>query len=1012
MQCFRSPICVILGSLFLIAVVAFISMHHPAIASQPAMPVGPYSQVPNDQAPLAPLAEAAQMRVPAGFNVSLFAGEPDVAQPIALTTDDRGRVWVGECFSYPIWAPEGNDTVLRFDDPHDTGHFASRTVVWDKANNLTGIEVGFGGMWLCCAPHILFVPIDQKTGRPSGAPKVVLDGWSVKGAHNIVNCLQWGPDGWLYGLNGNGAPSRVGPPDMPESQRTPISSGIWRYHPTKHIFEVVAHGLVNPWGLDYDDYGQMFATHCVLAHLWHVVPGAHFPRLRDAGEDPDTYEFIQATSDHLHWGGGDWSTSRGGKGIHSEAGGGHAHAGAMVYLADNWPEKYRGSIFMCNLHGNRVNNDLLVRSGSGYVGKHGKDFLFSSDPWFRGLNLKYGPDGAVYINDWCDSGECHNQVKVDRTNGRIYKIAYGTPTAPPADLDLAKLSDLELVKLQTSPNDWYVRHARRLLQERFAAGHDMGDAQRALLEMFAADQSVPHKLRAVWALHVIAADSPQFLIEQLHHKNEYVRGWAVQFLLEDKKPDAMVQAALAQAAAHEASPFVRLNLASGLQRMPLDERWPVATSLGAHAEDSEDHNLPLMLWYAVEPAAAADPVRGLEFAENCRIAKVRQFIARRIGDAALVVKALAAVIDRKPSEAAFDSAVEYDLLAGLHDALRGRRHEPIPSGWTATYAKLSQSDLPGVRAEADALASVFDDPAALMALRRVAGDSSAEVAKRQEALSALIEVHAPNLAGLLQHLLFEPSMRAHALQGLAGYDNPQTARLILQIYAQLDPVEKQDAIETLSSRQAYAIALLDAVENRQISASDISVFTARQLRQFKDREISDKLAKVWGAVRESSADKQQQMAHYKSLLTPDFLKHADVSHGRLIFSHTCAQCHTLYGVGGKIGPDLTGSNRDHVDYVLQKVIDPSAAVPKQYQMQIIQLQDGRLINGIVRERTAKSVVVQTDTHEIILASDDIEQMKASKMSMMPERQFDKLKPEEIRDLLGYLATHTQSPIPK
>ena len=132
-----------------------------------------------------------------------------------------------------------------------------------------------------------------------------------------------------------------------------MSSGVWRFHPTKHIFEVVVHGMVNPWGLDYDDYGQFFATNCVLAHLWHIVPGAHFNRTRDAGEDPYTYEYIEATSDHLHWGGGDWTTSRGGKGIHSEAGGGHAHAGAMVYLADNWPAQYRGSIFMCNIHGNR-----------------------------------------------------------------------------------------------------------------------------------------------------------------------------------------------------------------------------------------------------------------------------------------------------------------------------------------------------------------------------------------------------------------------------------------------------------------------------------------------------------------------------------------------------------------------------------------------------------------------------------------------------------------------------------
>ena len=249
------------------------------------------------------------------------------------------------------------------------------------------------------------------------------------------------------------------------------------------------------------------------------------------------------------------------------------------------------------------------------------------------------------------------------------------------------------------------------------------------------------------------------------------------------------------------------------------------------------------------------------------------------------------------------------------------------------------------------------------------------------------------------------------MQGLAVYDDPQTAQVILREYPHFDAAEKHEAIETLASRPAYAIALLDAVENHEIPPADISVFTARQLRQFKDKRISDKLAKVWGTLRDSSADKKEQMDHYMSLLTPDFLKHADISHGRLIFSHTCMQCHTLYGVGGKIGPDLTGSNRDHVDFVLQKVIDPSAAVPNEYQMQVILLTDGRLINGIVRERTARSVVVQTDTQRLVLATEDIEKMTPSKMSMMPERQFDKLKPEEIRDLLGYLATHSQVPLP-
>ena len=434
------------------------------------------------------------MTVPAGFRVSLFAGEPDVVQPISFTTDDRGRLWVGECFSYPHWAAAGHDEVLIFGDSKDAGHFDSRTVFSDQLANLTSVELGFGGVWLCCPPRLIFIPTGGGDA-PQGPPQTVLDGWSLKGGHNILSTLVWGPDGWLYGCNGISSPSLVGRPGTPAAERVRQTGGVWRYHPTKHIFESVARGTVNPWGLDFDDYGQAFITNCVIGHLWHVIPGARYKRSHGVDDNPYSFALIDATSDHLHWGGGDWTSSRGGFGIHSEAGGGHAHAGAMVYLGDNWPDRYRNTIFMCNIHGNRVNNDILLRRGSGYVGTHGHDFLFAGDVWFRGLNLKYGPDGGVYLSDWCDNGECHDIAQTDRTSGRMYKIVYGRPNPVAADLDLSKLSDAELVALQLQKNDWYVRHARRLLQERAAAGRDMTAVHAALHKIFDAEASVPRKLR-------------------------------------------------------------------------------------------------------------------------------------------------------------------------------------------------------------------------------------------------------------------------------------------------------------------------------------------------------------------------------------------------------------------------------------------------------------------------------------------------------------------------------------
>ena len=228
--------------------------------------------------PPAPEETVKLIKVPPGFQVTLFAGEPDVQQPIAMCFDDRGRLWVAECYTYAGngFDPKFRDRVLVFEDSKNRGQFDKRTVFWDKGRNLSSVLVGFGGVWVLCAPQLLFIP--DKDGV-AGEPEVVLDGWSTKAAHNIVNGLMWGPDGWLYGRNGIIDTSFVGRPGAAPKDRVPTNCGIWRYHPTRKVFEVVCEGTTNPWGLDYDDHGQMFFTNNVIGHLWHVIPGAHYKRM-------------------------------------------------------------------------------------------------------------------------------------------------------------------------------------------------------------------------------------------------------------------------------------------------------------------------------------------------------------------------------------------------------------------------------------------------------------------------------------------------------------------------------------------------------------------------------------------------------------------------------------------------------------------------------------------------------------------------------------------------------------
>ena len=264
-----------------------------------------------------------------------------------MALDPRGRLWVVENSSYPIWlgGPHGKDRILIFEDADGDGRFDRRTVFYDKGTNFTGIELGFGGVWVCATPNLLFFPDRDGDDRPDGPPVVKLDGWNINAQHNLFNALKWGPDGWLWGCHGILATSQVGKPGTPDDKRVPMNCGVWRYHPTREVFEVVAHGTTNPWGLDFDDFGEAFITNCVIAHLFRVIPGSHFERMYGNDFNPHLYDLMTTCADHLHWAGGRWQDSREGNRIHEMLGGGHAHVGGMIYLADNWPEPYRGTLF-------------------------------------------------------------------------------------------------------------------------------------------------------------------------------------------------------------------------------------------------------------------------------------------------------------------------------------------------------------------------------------------------------------------------------------------------------------------------------------------------------------------------------------------------------------------------------------------------------------------------------------------------------------------------------------------
>jgi putative membrane-bound dehydrogenase-like protein len=952
---------------------------------------------------LTPRESLERIQVPAGFQVTLFAGEPDLRRPIAFDFDDRGRLWVVENYSHPVLDEKvTRDRVLILEDSNQDGRFDRRTIFWDQGRYLTAIAVGHGGVWLGNTPDLTFIPDADQDGTPDGDAITILDGFQNEGSNNNnLNNFHWGPDGWLYGAIGINPRSLVGKPGTPDEQRTVITRGLWRMHPVSHAFEVVATGMVNPWGADFNDVGDHFTVNTVTAHLWHIVPGAHCERRAGEYDNPYAYARIQAINDHLHWGGGAWHSSRQTTDSHSVAGGGHAHCGAMIYYGDNWPDQYRGTLLTNNLHGNRVNNDLLVPRQSSYIGNHGKDVLFANDPWFRGLSIKYGPDGGVFISDWHDFGECHDSDGSHRTTGRIYKVTYGIPER--RSVNLRAETSVQLAELHQHRNEWIVRHARRILHERAVRGDDMPQARKRLWRQLQAGSDHLAQLRALWTLSLVGDLQEPDIMEILEHPNEHLRRWAVRLLVDRQAPGMAAIAAMARRARIEESPKVRLALGVALRRIDLDQRWELAEALVSHGEDARDTFIPLIVWYAIEPLVQKDLPRSLQLAVQSQIPLIRQFIARRAVDTK--TPPLQTVVSAVLEVDSMD--LQFDLLRGILETLDGQSDITPPPAWAPLYKSLSSTADSSDRSVAIRLATIFGDKQAIGELRDSLAQTNLPRKRRSDAFQALLKLKEGLPVELLHQLASQDmELRSEALQALVLQNNDATATRLLEDYPGLGEADRQHVISVLATRQDFSRQLVKGIQAGQIDRDDVSAFALQQLRSFSDEALAKEIAVVWPADSKASK-KSDEIARYLSRMNRKYLASGDARAGRTVFNKTCAKCHTLFGEGGTIGPDLTGSGRQKIDYVVTNLVDPSANVDAAYRLTTVITNQGRLYSGFVVQHDDSTVVLRTPETRVRLEMKNVDELVTSEKSMMPEGMLRTFSDEQVRDLLLYLSSPMQ-----
>ncbi|HVK16634.1 MAG TPA: PVC-type heme-binding CxxCH protein, partial [Fimbriiglobus sp.] len=747
-----------------------------------------------------------------------------------------------------------------------------------------------------------------------------------------------------------------------------------------------------------------------IPHCYHIVQGGRYERQAGQHFNPYTYDDIKTIADHRHYAG---PNPHGGNEKSDSMGGGHAHCGLMCYLGGAWPKEYRGQLFMGNIHGRRLNVDIPVAKGSGYVAKHGKDFLLANDEWARFINFRYGPDGNVYVIDWYDKQACHRREPEiwDRTNGRIYKVSY-RGTKPVAGIDLQKCSDEELVRYQLHENDWYVRHARRVLQERSVSREPKASAavREALMTIATEHKDETRRLRGLWALIATGTADYEGVSKLADDKFEHVRGWALRWLIEGEHTDRFLsQRTDVCGLLVRPSAVARRQIASALLRNP--GRQPVSPQLlhavAGRPEDVDDPNMVFLSWYLLEQLIDQQRDTVLSVATESKMTALLPFAARRIG-ATGTKEAFQVLTERLLDSKTDDQRLA--LLRGVSEGLKGRRGITAPTHWSQAFAVLAESSNKEVQSQALAVAVGFGDAKAFDLLRKTLADQNADYAARQAAMTTLLDAKDKDLAPILQLLVLDSQLRSSAIRGLASYDHADTPRSLLALYETFTAADKRNALNTLAARSAYAKVMLDAIAAKKVPAADVPAEIIRQLRGLGDKKLDEQITAVWGTVRDTPADRKKLITSWQKKLTAPYQGGQDLAAGRAVFARVCQQCHTLYGVGAKVGPDITGANRADINYLLENIFDPSAVVPKEYAATKIDLLDGRSITGLIKEETKTTLTIATANETLTVPVADVDKRTPSPLSMMPDDLTKQATEAEIRALIAYLRHPQQVPI--
>ncbi|MFM9116021.1 MAG: PVC-type heme-binding CxxCH protein [Planctomycetota bacterium] len=976
-----------------------------------------------EEGPLSPAEALSRFRVPDDLEVDLVLSDPVIGQPLSMSWDERGRMWVVEFRQYPnpaglkmvsrdkflrsIYdrvppAPpnhfRGEDRITIHEDTDGDGRYDRHKTFVDGLSLVSSCAVGRGGVWVLNPPYLLFYPDRNGDDLPDGDPEVHLEGFGIEDSHSIANSLRWGPDGWLYAAQGSTVSADVRRPGDKSAPVHSMGQLIWRYHPTTRRYEIFAEGGGNTFGVEIDDQGRIFSGHNGGdTRGFHYVQGGYFQKgfgKHGSLSNPYSFGYFPEMAHH--------SVPR------------FTHT-FVIYEGTALPASYRGKLFGVEPLQGRVVMSDVQRDRSSFKTKDLGHVLTTTDTWFRPVDIKSGPDDAIYVADLYEQRidhASHYQGRVDKSTGRIYRLR-AKGSRPAAFKSLAAGDPAAVMAALQSDNRWRRQTAQRLLGDLQASGQSQGIA-KSLAESLAR-QTGQVALETLWALNAVDGLTEPVALQALDHSDPFVRLWTIRLLGDQQRISSPVRDKLVDLAYRESHVEVRSQLASSARRLPAADSLPIVAKLLTRAEDAGDIHVPLLLWWALEAKAESDRNAVVAIFREPDLWKsslvsthIAQRLMRRYATPGTRQDLLtcAELLGLAPT-----AENKKQLMNGFEEAYQGRSLAGLPGELVQAMTRAGGASLPLRVRQGDAAA--IDEALQLLTAEKT------DAKQRRQLIELFGQLQQPRalepLLKLLQHKLDVPAandtktnegkqheaQRATVLAALQSFDSPQVATVILQSYPQLSTDNQALAISVLASRPTWTRELLSRVEGQTLAAKSIPITSVKKLLLRSDEEVTQRVQKIWGDVQ--GATTAQMREAIDKLVEAVLQGSGNPYNGKQLYVASCGKCHRLFDDGGRIGPDLTSYKRDDLRRMLLNVVNPSAEIREGFENYVIQTSDGRTINGFLVDQDPQIVTLRgVDGQTTIIPRDEIEELKAVAVSLMPEGLLKELSEQQVRDLFAYL----------